>query len=60
MGDALPFDTSEIHGLLDQADEAYHRLIDGHVPDEYHRFDAFLSTVRMVVDQSADRSRTGE
>lgn len=52
--DTSTIDVSDIHGLLDQAEQTYHAKFEGHVPDEHHRFDAFLSTVRMIVDQSAD------
>lgn len=51
---AAPFDTSTVHQALDDASTAYHTAFDGHIPDEIHRFDAFISTVRMIVDQSAD------
>ena len=51
---AAPFDVAPIHELLAQVERQYHALFDGCVPDEVHRFDAFLSTVRMIVDQSAD------
>lgn len=51
---AAPFDPSEIHKALDQAEALYHSTFAGHVADEVHRFGAFLSTVRMIVDQSAD------
>lgn len=43
-----------IHGLLTQVEQEYHALFDGKVPDEIHRFDQFLATVRMIVEQSAD------
>lgn len=52
--EAAAFDVSPVHAALDQAEETYHSLFDGKVPDEHHRFKAFLSTVRMIVDQSAD------
>ena len=47
-------DVASIHSALDEADEAYHSVFGGHVADEIHRFEQFLATVRMVVDQSAD------
>lgn len=57
---AAGFDPSAIHAALDAAETAYHALFDGHVPDEVHRFGAFLSTVRSIVDQAADRAGKGE
>ena len=54
------FDPAAVHDLLDQAEDAYLEVFDGHVPDEIARFKAFLSTVHMIADQSADRSRKGE
>jgi hypothetical protein len=53
-------DVSGVHALLDQAEQAYHALFDGHVADEVARFGPFLNTVRMIVDQSADRVGKGE
>lgn len=49
-----------IHDLLGRVEEQYHAIFEGHVPDEVHRFEQFLSTVRMIVDQSADRLGKGE
>lgn len=50
----MSYDTQPIHKALTTAEQKYHDLFDGHVPDEVHRFDAFIATVRMIVDQSAD------
>ena len=47
-------ESHRVHQALDTAEEAYHSLFDGHVPDQPPRFAAFLGTVRMIVDQSAD------
>ena len=47
-------DVTPVHKALDTAEAEYHRLFEGKVPDEVHRFEAFLATVRMIVDQSAD------
>jgi hypothetical protein len=46
--------TAPIHKLLDDAEAAFHELFDGHIEPEVKRFDAFLSQVRMVIDQAAD------
>lgn len=53
-------DVSKIHAALDTAETAYKKLFEGHVPDEHHRFESFLATVRMIVDQSADRTEKGD
>lgn len=50
----VDFNPSAVHQALDAAENEFHQLFDGHVPDEVHRFGAFLSTVRMIVDQAAD------
>lgn len=55
--DATPtseYDTTRVHDLLNQAEAEYHQIFDGHVANEVDRFGKFLSTVRMIVDQSAD------
>ena len=57
---AAVFDVSAVHKALDAAEKAYHGLFNGRVADEVARFDAFLSTVRMIADQSADRASKGE
>lgn len=54
------FDVSPLHDLLNQVDAQYNALFEGHVPDERARFGAFLDTVRMIADQSADRASKGE
>lgn len=53
-------DVSAIHSLLEQAEQEFHRLFEGRVADEVARFGPHLSTVRMVVDQAADRVSKGD
>lgn len=57
---APAYDTAPVHDFLNKAEEAFTSLFKGHVPDEHQRFRSFLSTVRMIVDQSADRSAKGD
>ncbi len=56
----MGFDPAPIHAALNEAEKQYHEMFAGHVPDEVHRFDAFLATVRMIVDQSADSASKGD
>lgn len=56
----VDFDPSAVHEALTTAENEFHQRFDGHVPDEVHRFGAFLSTVRSIVDQAADRAGKGE
>lgn len=53
-------DATPVLNLLAKAEEKYHDIFKGRVPDEVHRFEQFLNTVRMIVDQSADRASKGE
>lgn len=47
--------TSDIHALLDEAERKFHEEL-GHIADEVQRFTPHLNTVRMVVDQAADKA----
>ena len=56
MSDSQPAvaNVAAVHKALDGAENEYHRLFKGRIADEVHRFEQFLNTVRMIVDQSAD------
>jgi hypothetical protein len=47
------FDVSEVHRLLDEANEKFHAVLDGHVPGHVDRFTPHLNTCHMLADLAA-------